>query len=503
MYVLTPEQIKDSDRKAKEKYGINEKVLMKNAGLSAVSVILRDKPDYTGNALVLCGYGNNGGDGYVVAAELALRGWTVSVAEYKPKKKRTPSSEHFRKAARKLCSFFDISRMPGDSLSSADIIVDALFGIGYRGTLPDDLEPLILSVNGAGCRKYAIDCPSGIDPLTGKVPGTAFRADVTAAMSYPTRGLYLLPGREYAGKTSVCSIGIDYEKNEADADYADTVGTPATVKEAFARRPADSNKGSYGRLAIICGSNAMPGAALLAIGGALRSGCGYCELISTSKVISAALPVFPEVIYTEIPPLDDCTQDDIDMILGRVGRSDAVLFGCGLGTGKGTAGLASSLIGSQGCPAVFDADGLNCLSASGFTAVGRKCVFTPHPLEFSRLTGIAPENTDRYEAAKTYAKEHGVTLLLKGADTVIASPDGSVHFNPTGCAALAKAGSGDVLAGLIAGILARTGDCGLSAKAGAYIHGACGEMLAERGNEHAVRSAELADMIPDFLNSIL
>lgn len=506
MYAITPELMREIDAKQAKLQQNGERTLMYNAGLCAVSAI---EGRVAGErAVILCGAGNNGGDGYVIAEELCLQGWDVTVFNYLPKKRRTDAASHFMHKARAAgCKMLPL--IMGAKLEKAiaecDVAVDAIFGTGFHGALPEELNEPVRMASECGALKVAIDCPSGVDPLHGTVEGSAFVADMTVCMSYPMRGIYLLPARAYCGKIEVCDIGMDYRSIEAEYTFTDTVCDRDTIRKVFIKRSADSHKGSYGRCVLICGSESMPGAARLALSGALRMGPGLCELVAPGSVIACCAAAYPEAIYTEIPDSHEWSDADIEKIMTRAREASAVLCGCGLGNNAGTQGLVRALCDAEGIRLVLDADAINALAVIGFGGARQEMILTPHPKEFSRLTGYGTEEigASRYSVAKTFAAEKNAVLLLKGADTVTAAPDGRVCLNSTGNPGLAKGGSGDVLAGMCAGILAQGKSAFDAASCAAYLHGAAGDLLREKYSEYGYLTGELAAAAAEVLGGAL
>ncbi|MBQ7171277.1 MAG: NAD(P)H-hydrate dehydratase [Clostridia bacterium] len=511
MYLLTPEQSRAADRFAIEELKVPGKLLMQNAGVSVAQIARellagREAPA----VLVLCGSGNNGGDGYVAAAVLAGEGVSVIAAEYEPEKKRSGDAALHRSRAKKILkTFYPLEKGPffSDALARADLVIDALYGTGFRAPLPADLAGLLDEVNASRAKKLAIDVPSGVDCAAGTADPHALVADVTAAMSYPMRSLLLLPGRAYAGRIEVCDLGVDYRAIERQGRFTEQATDEAMLRAVFSRRPTDSNKGTYGKLLLVCGSEKMPGACLLALSGALRVGPGLVEVCAPKAVCDLAAVRHPEALFFPLPDPENWTERDLVALLSEAEKADAVLVGCGLGVSENVKLFVSALLSTEGAPAVLDADALNALAACGYPAErgGREVVLTPHPLEFSRLSGLSREEiaADRVAAAKRYAAERGVTLLLKGADTVTVSPEGEVLYNPTGNPGLAKGGSGDVLAGMLAGLLAQGKPVFTAAAAAAWLHGAAGDLLARDRSEYGYLPSDLPEAAARALARLL
>ena len=279
------------------------------------------------------------------------------------------------------------------------------------------------------------------------------------------------------------------------------------VKTHIPKRYADSNKGSYGKCLMICGSDRYPGAPILACAGAVRSGAGLVELYSTEKVVCAALPVYPDIIYHTIN--DISSGDDNESIAGQSGTADCILIGCGCGVSENLYRLTSEIANTEGGPTVIDADALNSISVFDrnleiFASAKRHIVITPHPLEFSRLCGltVAEISDNRVGCATAFATLHNVYVLLKGNGTVSASPDGKYTVNTTGSSALAKAGSGDVLAGVITSFIAQGCTPYDAAVISAYLHGAAGDTLARRLSEYGVAASDLPVAIAEEIRRL-
>ncbi len=494
--------MKEIDNYAEETLGIPHKELMKKAGDSIADIIAKDREPLTQkgeySAIILAGTGNNGGDGYVIAADLAALGWRVAVFELMPEFERKGPAAYYRKEAKKILKrIYSISdrKLLSELLPDADVAVDAVFGYGGRAELSEDVSYAFDLVNRAYCKRYAVDCPSGIDPEFGGAAPSAFMADVTAALSYPMRGLYLFPARGYAGEVKVCDIGLDYGAIERTFEFSDYVSDGELVSAVLPKREADTHKGMYGKLFMLCGSDNMIGAARLAVTGALRTGVGLVSLAATEKAVASIASNLCEPIYYPIKPHAQWTQADIDAIVGEAEKADAILIGPGCGVGVNLRTLIVSLLGTEGCPIILDADALNSLEGHPqvLASAVRETVITPHPKEFCRLFDVDKEELKarRYETVTKTANTYGITVLLKGADTVVAAPGSLTYLNPTGNAGLAKGGSGDVLAGMIASFSAQGIVPTDAAAVAALLHGAAGDKLAEEISESGFLPSEL------------
>ncbi len=462
--VLTPEAMTGADARTIAA-GTPLEVLMDRAGRAVAWTVRRALPGtYGRRVVVVCGKGNNGGDGRVAAR--VLETWGVRTAVF-------DLAEGIARAA--------FTR----ALASADAVVDAMYGTGLRGALRDDAAWVAEQLAGWSGEVVAVDIPSGVDGLTGEVPGWAVRANRTVTFAARKPGLVFEPGRSYAGEITVVDIGIAIDQHDGDDPANAPAGmvTAADVASWLPARRADAHKWQSGVLTV-GGSGGMIGAPLLVSHAAMRAGAGivWCalpghdaaQLASGTEVITRPLPADAAGVLTRVAA---------DALLADVGRFAAVAVGPGLG-GVGDPDVqfvVRTLVAEARQPLVLDADGLNALAGDlaqlrARRTLGGPVVLTPHAGEYQRLMG-APVGSNRVVAAQALAERAGAVVLLKGPGTVVAGPDGAVALNPTGGAALATAGSGDVLTGMIAGFLARGVDPFRAAAAAAWVHGRTADRL--------------------------
>ena len=459
--VLTPKQMRGAELAA-EAHGTSLAALMDNAGTALgrrileIAVGSRKK-----NILIICGSGNNGGDGYVAADFLLGAGAEVRIGAIEP-----PRTELAKVAARRTegrCSTAGLDELLSEERLAGDIIVDCVFGTGFRGELEDKLRELFLKCSGSGAVLIACDCPSGINCLNGQAAEGAFRARETVTFHSAKLGMLLSPAKELCGRVITADIGI----GEYFEEYADT--KIRTVSREMAAsllpaRPENSHKGTFGRVVLVCGSGRYPGAAIISAEAALRSGVGIVQLCTTAPVVASAVSRLPECTYTALPADDEGYIDasGADKILAAIKGAATAVIGCGLGRTEGTAALVYELIRKAECPLIIDADGINCLSAhiDILKEKQTEVVLTPHPAELARLchTDTVTLLKDPYGYALELSGKYGVTVHAKSAQTLTVSED-SCYITDFGCSALAKGGSGDMLAGLIGGLAAQ----GLSA----------------------------------------
>lgn len=464
--VLTPTGMAAADRRAVAS-GTPVETLMDRAGRAVAWTVRRAVGGTYGRRVVLvCGKGNNGGDGRVAARVLAAWGVRTTVVEV--------DAPIDRRRARR-------------AFGAADAVVDAMYGTGFRGALAGDAAWVVEQLEAFSGEVVAVDVPSGVDGLTGAVSGPAVRATRTVTFAARKPGLLFEPGRSRAGDVVVADLGIVVDAVDA-ADAPIGLVEADDVRRWLPARAPDAHKWTSGVL-VVGGSGGMTGAPLLVSHAAMRAGAGivWCALPGAAAARAAA---GGEVITKALPadePDATLARASLDTVLADADRFAALAVGPGLGGGEPDLQfVVRGLVAEAGPPLVLDADGLNAL-AGDFASLrarrtrGAPVVLTPHAGEYRRLMG-APVGADRLAAARALAARAGAVVLLKGPGTVVASPDGEVVLNPTGGAALATAGSGDALTGIVAGFLARGADAFRAAAAGAWVHGRVADRLvATRG----------------------
>ncbi len=446
--------------------------------------------------VVLVGPGNNGGDGLVAARYLAQDAAEVIVLLLTPRSADDVNLRMARAADVEVFEPNDVPRMLDSLLYRADGIIDAILGIGRRRPLEGLIADVCRTLQTRRARLFALDIPSGLDADTGEVDPLTPRADLTYALGFSKLGLHLHPGSERAGAVEVLDIGLE----AAGADVATELLTSDWARDVLPDRPAVSNKGSFGRTLVVAGSESYTGAASLACLGALRSGAGLVTLAGLKTVRSAAAAHVAEATFLPLPELDEApAHDAADVVLRAVSAYDALLVGPGLSMTPGAQSLARGLVTSpllEDVPVVVDADGLNALARlpSWHEHLTARCVLTPHPGEMARLAGCSASDVqaDRIGMARRKASEWRQTVVLKGANTIVAQPDGTALVSPFASALLATAGTGDVLAGTIAGLIAQGVEPFAAAGLGVYLHGAAGERLESQYGASGLLASELA-----------
>jgi hydroxyethylthiazole kinase-like uncharacterized protein yjeF len=511
MRVVTNSEIKEIDAWAINKLGIPGPVLMENAGRACVNVIEEYfDPDNLG-ALIICGKGNNGGDGFVIARHLQNRGACVKVILLgRNKDLRGDARLNYRLAKKahidihETVSTANIKRLL--HAFEPDIIVDAIFGTGFKPPLQNMYSRLFKIINDSERFVFSVDIPSGIDADNGQFHKTSVIADATATMCLPKYGNFLYPGRELCGDLYVVDIGIPY--NLVDTGFPRVLQFEDIFYLMPPRAP-DGNKGTFGSILVIAGARGFSGAAAMAALSALKTGAGLVKLAAPRSIIDPLEAKLLEVIKIPLAQTEHETISPaaIPELLPHLEKTDVVVIGPGITTDPATADFLFGFLERVTAPLVIDADAINIIAKDvGFLKkLHAPFIMTPHPGELSRMIKRAPAeiNGARINLAPELARKFSGVLVLKGAPTVIASPDKEIYINPTGNSGLSSAGSGDVLVGMISGFLAQNMSLTAASILGVFIHGLCAELSMEKNNEYALTAQNLIDAIPEAINYIL
>ena len=486
-YVLTSEQMKACDRATIQKIGVASLVLMERAALACVQE-LKQSFDLTDTA-VLCGAGNNGGDGLAIARILAEQGRRVTVLLVGEKERMTEDAN----VQLQIADAYQVPIVSGDAAidnllrSEYTTIVDALSGIGLHGALRAPYDAYVRLLNQQHARVLAVDIPSGVNSTTGKVEGEAVRADMTVTFGFYKRGQLLYPGKQYCGICKVADIGITGRSLPVAPecvcfDQGDLGRLP--------KRSQDSNKGTYGKLFLIAGSKNMCGAACFSAESAYRVGTGLVRIGSDEENRCILQQRIPEAILTT-------WYEEANEVEEGVLWSTAVGIGPGLSCLEQARTLVRRALLCTRVPVVADADALNLLASD--LDILRRCeapvIVTPHMGEMQRLTGksIAHLKDDPIAAAQQFAAEYGCICVLKDAATVAADPSGSCYINTSGNNGMSTAGSGDVLTGIIGGLLSQGMDVFEAAKLGVYLHGLAGDRAASVRGVRGMMARDIID----------
>lgn len=483
MLLATTEEARRLDRRAMEEYGIPEAVLMENAGSSVVRLMKEHISWEDTQVVVVCGTGNNGGDGFVIARYAHEEGAHVTVLVMGNEAHMSEASRMYRHVLEKMCIHvvpITKAQEAKTYLQKADIVVDALIGTGLTSAVTGEKAKLILEMNDAEALRISVDVPSGLLCDTGQTPGMAVMADFTVALGSIKRGHILYPGSMHTGKLLYSPIGIpDFARVDFPVELMDPVGIYAMLP----RRNQISHKGKNGFIGVFAGSAGMEGAALLAGQGALYSGGGKIAVVTVEKAADRLAGKIPELMISSLGNAPHFTEDMIAAAWEKAQAYDVLAIGPGIGRAKETRQFVKYLVEHWTKPMVLDADALFAIAEEGMDLAScpGDLVLTPHVGEFAKLTGLSPKEIEehRIDVAMEFAEKHQVTLVLKGAPTVIAFPEGQAVVNPTGNPGMASGGMGDTLTGIIAAMLGQGLACSAAAEVGVYLHGLAGDMLAE------------------------
>lgn len=509
--LLTAAEMRAVDRRAISEFGISGTTLMENAGRRIFETMERVLNPLTGRrVLVVCGRGNNGGDGFVTARLLFQHGVTVSCALLG---EITVLAGDARAAADRLQNAgLPIQEISTEDqikrlVSNHDVIVDAIFGTGLNSAPRGLAAAAINAINGSDTTVFAADIPSGVDSDTGAAYEPAVRAHHTVTMGMAKLGLWLYPGRTLAGQVHVAEIGFPKE-------LTSSVGNTFLVEKSDIRpllspRPPDGHKGTFGTVLVIAGSGNFSGAACLCALACVRSGAGLVRLAIPKSLGPEVTAAALEPVKLLLPETAERTISTaaLDQLLQAAGTADAIAIGPGLSTHAEVYSLVLQLLPKLSQPVVIDADAINALATAPelLDRLPERTVITPHPGEMARLLKISAGevNSCRVEISRRFAVEHRCVVVLKGAATAIASPDGSLFINPTGNNGLGSGGTGDVLTGLIAGLLAQGSPTLHAAIVATFLHGLAADIGAAELTQYCLSAHDLLNYLPVAFRSVI
>ncbi len=494
------EAMREMDRIAIEEMGIPGETLMLRAAAGAAAAALEMLSGTAGRTLVLCGSGNNGGDGIGIAALLREAGYPAVCCMVGDREKLSADSrvmlDRLRKAGADLADY----EGPGILRENWDLIVDALFGTGLSRPVGGKYAELIGAVNGSGIPVLACDIPSGISADSGAVLGCAVKADVTVTFNLPKTGQLLPPGTEYTGRLIVHDIGIPAEAKDRVIHGGEYV-TEKLVRSWLPARRRESHKGDFGKLLLLCGSVGFTGAAALAAKAALRTGAGLVYLGVPEPVYPILAGKLEEPVVFPLPANEagQFSRKALTEIRRRLPDMDACLIGPGIGLSADTAEVVEGLLEAAECPVLLDADGINALSGHMYRLDRARgpVVLTPHAGEFRRIGGRT--GADRISGAREMAVRTGAVIVYKGHRTVTAGPEGAVYVNSTGNSGMATGGSGDVLSGILVCLLGQGMEPERAAAAAVWIHGAAGDRCAARLGERSMLPSDMIEALSEIL----
>jgi NAD(P)H-hydrate epimerase len=512
--ILNAAQMREADRHTIEEIGIPSLVLMENAGRQVVAAIETGYDEcLKGRVAVLCGRGNNGGDGFVVARTLLQRGVECAVFVIGAVSDvRGDARANLDILGRLGITVVEVNdeqawELHSSEISRCTLIVDAIFGTGLKSPLAGMLETVVADVNASGIPIVAIDLPSGMSADTPHLIGDCIDASMTVTLAAPKLPLVLPPAEARAGDVVIADIGIPGDVIDGlDGPYIELL-TREDIRALLEPRSADSHKGDFGRVLIIAGSRGKTGAAYLAALGALRSGAGLVTVATPASCLPIVSSLAPEFM-TE--PLED-TRDG-QVAVSAVERvlefeQDVIACGPGLGRGASVAEFVRTLLDRSEAPLVLDADALTVLAEDPGRLVGReerRVIITPHPGEMARLVGSSSDEVqaNRIEVASDFATTHHVYVVLKGHRTVIATPEGRVFINPTGNPGMATGGTGDVLTGMIAAWLGQLLDAEAACRLAVFLHGAAGDLAEASDGEASMIASDVLAHIGEALGEL-
>ncbi len=500
MRIYSADEMRRLDTCAIEEYGIPGVTLMTRAGITVCDVIETALTTVKGKKIrVFCASGKNGGDGFVIARELSNRGADVEAYLAGSREKFPPDTktvaEYFERSGgviRPLTNESDIENTP------CDCVVDALFGIGFHGELKDGALVACRYMNKTDALTVAVDLPSGVETDTAKACKDAVCADITVTFTAPKPACCLTPGAQFCGEVVVADIGIPADLKEESLFATDD----EYVDRFISVRKRNSHKGDYGKLLIVGGNARYPGATYFTAQSAVRMGAGLVTCAVPKEIYNILATKLNEAMPYALSSKDGAlTGESLDDIKALLNDKDACAIGMGLSREEETEKLVRDFVNSVKIPAVIDADGINAFCGHIDKLKGKNVILTPHDREAQRLFGEEPpkDGIDRALWVSEKAKELGVTILLKGWRTVIASPDGRIAVNTTGNPGMAKGGSGDVLDGIIVALLGfglSTFDAGVC---GAYIHGKVGDLCADELGEYSMTPTDMISKLPNVL----
>ncbi|MCY3724702.1 MAG: NAD(P)H-hydrate dehydratase [Candidatus Poribacteria bacterium] len=526
MKVVTAAEMRQIDQDTIEGIGIPGIVLMETAGSAIVRAIEKHYPTCQ-RIGIFAGKGNNGGDGIVIARQLAHIGRDVLLFLVSPEDSFTGEAHTNLQIAKRLglrieeiltdaalgSDFFAERRTSLTHIASCELLVDAIFGTGLRGAVRNPIATVINAINRLPTPILSVDLPSGLAADTGHPLGVCVQADRTVTIGLPKRGLLMHPGAELVGKLEVVDIGFPEQVVNAQ-DIQVNWTSAAHAAQWMPPRPAFSHKGSYGRVLVVAGSTGMTGAAALASEAALRTGAGLVTLATPKHLNPILEGLLPEVMTLLLPETDvgSLAASATSPILEFAEKTKSILaIGPGLSQHPETVSLVHQLIRENreqriDLRMVIDADGLNALAQDRETLsrLNSEAVLTPHPGEMARLTNTAVPTleADRIGTAQQFASEQGVTLVFKGAPTVTSDPNGNLWINSTGNPGMATGGMGDVLTGVIAGLMAQGIPSESAAALGVYLHGLSGDIAAERFGRHGLIASDVLKTVPEAILTI-
>lgn len=486
MRLVKGKEMKEIDRLSIEKYGIASLKLMEAAGSSVYDEIIKELDGQDKKVIIICGKGNNGGDGYVIARKLTEK--NISTKLY-----TTVDTDALKGDARdnyerlidlgiQIEDVYESKTFLEDILKS-DIVVDAILGTGISREVDEKLKKIVEIINRSHRKVFAVDIPSGIGSDDGKIYGVAIKAYKTITFGLPKIGLILYPGADYVGELIVKDIGIE-EKAIEEMDINTFIIDDKMVKDSIKKRYKDTHKGTFGKALIIAGSKGMAGAAILSARAALRSGAGLVTIAVNEAINDIIQMSVPEAITLPFKEIEE-----------RMKNFSSIAIGPGLGENQGLFYWIENIVEKYDGPIILDADALNIIGNQADTIFSKnsKIIITPHPGEMAKLTGLSIKeiNENKIDIGRAFSKKWGIAIILKGARTVIAFPNGEVYINTTGNPGMATGGSGDVLTGVLASLSGQVESIENAIISSVYIHGRGGDIMANKIGQYGLIAGDI------------
>ena len=471
-----------------EKYKIPSLLLMERAAESVVKEILSGSYDLK-KILIACGTGNNGGDGLAIARMLKLKGCQVDVCVVGALDKMSQEAKQQLEMYQAISGNF----VTAPAYDEYTVIVDAVFGIGCNREITGIAAEVIEAINETHAKIIAVDVPSGVSSDTGKICGTAIYADVTVTFFTEKLGMMLYPGRDFCGRILVEDLGIQFKDCE---EYHAISYTEEDVRR-LPERKANSHKGTFGKVLVIAGSQKISGAAYLAAAGAYRIGAGLVKIYTPKENQVAMQVLLPEALME----VYDSSRPAVKQLKECMDWADVIVIGPGVGTERPAEKILKYVISKSKVPVVIDADGINLLAKNKAYLLDKRVpvVLTPHIQEMARLSGKSKDAIikNQMEEAKDFVKNYDAVLVLKSARTIVAKENEHSYINLSGNSGMATGGSGDVLAGMIGGLIAQGMDCFDAAKLGVYLHGKAGDAAAASKSAYSMTATDILDGIAE------
>lgn len=499
MLILDSVKTKDLEMQFVEAGTENIK-LMTAAGGAVAKFIFEQYTNVEGKAVaVLCGGGNNGGDGFAAAKKLSELSYKARIILTHGYPTAPDAYDLLGRAERGGIKILDYT-VEGDreeiikTLNAADFIIDAVSGAGFHGEMESKLAGLIHTVNLLHGKKIAIDMPTGVDSDTGEADENSFCAEATVTFTSMKPGHIIFPGAGFCGNVFTANIGIDINSVSFDEAAMEAVDYHA-VRLCFQPRKQNTSKGDYGKLLLVCGSVTMPGAAVLASRSACASGAGLVQVATAAQNIPIVAANNPDCTYVALNGTEELEKDSRRALKEAIKSADAIAVGCGLGQTPLSEEIVKMVLEFSEVPTVLDADALNIIAKSPemLENVRAQLILTPHPGEMSRLTGIDTQDIQRsrLRIVREFAAEKKVYTVLKGANTIMVTPEGKVSVNLSGNPGMSKGGTGDVLTGLIGSLLAQGMTPEDAVECGVFIHSSCGDRAAKKFSMHAMTPMDI------------